>query len=194
MSTPDRAEVGDPAVPDRAAGVVPGAGPDRRGIAWSVGVCVLGAAVALFAASREWTETVTPRPAPLPPLHVPHTGGALLPWLPALALVGLAGAGALFACRRRVRSVVGVVIGLAGLGVVIAGVVGFSYAVGWSVLVVAGGLAIAWCGVETVRHGNRWPAMGARYERAPAKPADRPVTDVSMWDDLDRGVDPTANT
>jgi hypothetical protein len=59
----------------------------------AVVACVAGAALALFAAGRGWTEVTQARPEPLPPLHEVRTGSALLPWLPAAALVALAGAG-----------------------------------------------------------------------------------------------------
>jgi uncharacterized membrane protein (TIGR02234 family) len=66
----------------------------------------------------------------------------------------------------------------------------------------------------TVRHGHRWPAMGARYERPAgaanpdharpdharpdhARPAQDGVDQTGVdtrvaWDALDRGEDPTA--
>ena len=65
-------------------------------------------------------------------------------------------------------------------------------------LALVGGLAIVAGGIEAVRRGATWPAMGARYDRAapdaaePGRAAkERPVTEVTMWDDLDRGIDPT---
>jgi hypothetical protein len=33
--------------------------------------------------------------------------------------------------------------------------------------------------------------MGARYDRPPAKPERKPVTQAELWDALDRGEDPT---
>ncbi|MGE5829761.1 MAG: Trp biosynthesis protein, partial [Micromonosporaceae bacterium] len=54
--------------------------------------CAAAAALALYAASRTWTAEVLARPAPLPPVHRTRSGGAVAPLLPALAMVGLAGA------------------------------------------------------------------------------------------------------
>ena len=91
----------------------------------------------------------------------------------------------------------GAALGLVGLVVLGGGVDGLRYADGarlaWPVLVMLGGVAIAWGGLQAMRHGPSWPAMGAKYDRRNANPvsADRPATNVSMWDDLDRGVDPT---
>jgi len=170
----------------------------RRSLATGLGAIALGAGAALLAGSRTWEETSVPRPSPLPPATVVHTGNALLPWLPALALVGLAGAGAILATRGAARRVVGVIIAIAGIGVVVAAVRGFGYTAGWALLALVGGLAIVAGGIEAVRKGATWPATGARYDRAApdagegGKPAkDRPVTEVTMWDDLDRGIDPT---
>src|SRR5262249_1045497 len=91
---------------------------------------------------------------------------------------------------------------LAGLGVVGGAIDGLRLAAGgahaWPVLAAAGGLAIAGAGLMAMRSGATWPAMGSRYERtsAPvpaATGAHRPRTDAALRDDLDRGVDPTAD-
>jgi tryptophan-associated transmembrane protein len=165
----------------------------RRSLISGLGAIVVGAGLALLAGSRTWETVSVARPAPLPPSSIAHSGNSLLPWLPALALVGLAGAGAILATRGVGRRVVGVIIGLAGAGVVAAAVRGFGYSAGWAVLALVGGFAIVAGGIEAVRKGATWPAMGARYDRAEGGPVrkERPVTEVTMWDDLDHGVDPT---
>lgn len=200
----------------------------RRGLATAVLASVVGAGLALFATTRTWTTTTHRQAPPLPDKLVDHTGASLIGWLPALALVGLAGAGALLATRGRVRTVIGLVLVLVGVGVVAGAIDGLNLAAGtWPVIVGVGGLGIGWAGVSAVRSGTAWPAMGARYERparpdgptaahadaaaeasmsdasAPAGSGPRPPTErattaasrartpASMWDDLDRGVDPT---
>lgn len=197
----------------------------RRGLATAVLACLIGAGLALFAVTRTWTTTTQRQAAPLPAKLVDHSGASLVGWLPALALVGLAGAGALLATRGRVRTMIGLLLMLVGLGVVAGAIDGLDVAAGaWPVIVGVGGLGIAWAGVSAMRSGATWPAMGARYERpavhpgSPDAPADasmsdaaagaagggsdppsdrataagrRPRTHASMWDDLDRGVDPT---
>jgi hypothetical protein len=196
--------VGDEAAQRRTA---------RRGLATAVLACVVGAGIALFAATRTWSTTTQRQAPPLPDKLVHHTGGSLIGWLPALALVGLAGAGALLATRGIGRTIIGVLLVIVGLGVVGGAIDGLDMAAGvWPVFVGVGGLGIAWSGLAALRSGATWPAMGARYERsaAPAGPTDgsaggsavapadraatagrRPRTHASMWDDLDRGVDPT---
>jgi uncharacterized membrane protein (TIGR02234 family) len=193
----------------------------RRLLAYTVGCCLGGAGLALFAVTRVWSVEVTAR-AGLPDLRTARTGAAELPWLTALALVALAGAGALLATRGVVRRVLGVLLGLAGIGMsagAVAGRAGLdpgaagAGATFWPVLCAAGGLAVTLGGWWALRHGHRWPAMGARYERpAPAEvtptlrgqsradvPADtssavgRPVDTRVAWDALDRGEDPTVS-
>jgi LPXTG-motif cell wall-anchored protein len=176
----------------------------RRALTTAVLSCVLGAALALLAVTRTWVVEITHRSAPAAVLHTPRTGSSLEPWLTALALVALAGAGALLATRGRSRSLVGVVLVLAGLGVLAGG--GYSLAtvahvaVVWPVLAMVGALGVGYGGVAAALRSGSWPAMGGRYERprAPATPAeDAPQhsgpsrSDVAMWDALDRGEDPT---
>jgi hypothetical protein len=154
--------------------------------------CLAGAGLALFAATRTWVVEVVNRPGPLPPIRTGRSGGDLLAWLPTLAVVGLAGAGALLATRAAARHVVGVLLMLVGLGIA----AGAWYAAtahddvrpAWPVLCVVGGAVVAAVGVAAVVSGRRWPAMGGRYERAATRPAD-----TSVWDALDRGEDPTAD-
>jgi len=197
----------------------------RRGLATAVVTCLAGAGLALLAVTRTWATSVHRQAAPLPNKVVDHTGASLIGWLPALALVGLAGAGALLATRARWRRATGALVLLVGLGVVAGAVDGLRIAAGaWPAFVGVGGLAIAWAGLAAVRSGGTWPAMGSRYERPAARTpaevatsesgptegvpsADLAATDAaldataagarrtpaSMWDDLDRGVDPTGH-
>jgi LPXTG-motif cell wall-anchored protein len=150
--------------------------------------CVAGAGLALFAASRAWVEVVTPRPEPLPALHEVKTGSALSPWLPAVGLVALAGAGAVLATRGPVRAAVGVLMTLCGFGLV--GAAGAHWSAGWPLVTAAGGLLVAGAGGLTLARGRAWPTMGARYER-PAREAGPTRTPTEVWDALDRGDDPT---
>jgi hypothetical protein len=163
-----------------------------RGRTLAVVACAAGAGLALLAAGRTWAHVTVVRPAPLPPLYQAKTGIALLPWLSALGLVALAGAGALLATRGLVRAVVGVLLMLSGLG--LAGgalarlVAGASP--GWPLLTALGGLVVAGSGVLAVARGRDWPGMGARYDR-PAHTSGAPRSEAQIWDALDRGEDPT---
>jgi Tryptophan-associated transmembrane protein (Trp_oprn_chp) len=163
----------------------------RRGLALVIVVCAAAAAAVLLAASRTWSHVVTPRPAPFPPLTTERTGASLEPWLPPLAIVGLAGAGALVAVRGRLRVALGIVLILIG---VVTTVLSFRTMSMWSALSAGGGVVIALAGLATVRCSAQWPAMGARYERPAAQPERKPVTQAELWDALDRGEDPTTGT
>lgn len=168
----------DAAPPDRSRARRAHTGGGRL-LAYTVGVCLAGSGLALFAATRVWSVQVVARPG-LSDLRTTRTGAAELPWLPALALVGLAGVGALLATRGWPRRAVGALLAAAGAGlvlVVLAGGAGRgpgAAGVVWPWATVLGGLALAVGGYATMRHGHRWPAMGARYERraATASPAD----------------------
>jgi hypothetical protein len=191
---------------------------DRRQLAYAVLSCLAGAGLAVLSTTRTWAVEVTVRPAPLPSIRVVHTGGDLLPWLPALAMVGLAGAGAVLATRSVGRRLVGGVLLLVGLGVAGGGAYGVlrlargDASAAWPVLCAVGGLLAAAGGALTAARGQTWPAMGARYERraAPgpgtslgaagvaghpeAAGADDRVDSrrtAAAWDALDRGEDPT---
>ncbi|MFI6822586.1 Trp biosynthesis-associated membrane protein [Micromonospora sp. NPDC050187] len=181
----------------------------RRELAYAVLLCLAGAGLAVWAATRTWSVEVTPRPMPLPALREERSGAALLPWLPALAVVALAGAGAVLATRRGLRRVVGLVILVLGTAVAVGGgyalTAGFAGEVSrqWPALCLLGGVLAAAGGAWTALRGAAWPAMGARYERparggaatsgGPAAPgaAVSPRGTADAWDALDRGEDPT---
>lgn len=175
--------------------------------------CAAGAVLALVAAARPWAVEVAVRPPPLPELRTARSGGDLYPWLPALAWVGLTGAGALLATRGAVRRLTGGLLLLAGAGLAFgAGVGAAGPGIGggagaspaWPVLTGLGGVAMAAAGGAAVLLSRHWPAMSARYDRAAAGRPDRagrgagstPVARSAerpdaLWDALDRGEDPT---
>lgn len=168
----------------------------RRGLAYAVLLCLAGAGLALYAATRTWSVEVTVRPAPLPELRTDHRGAA---WIAPVAVVGLAAAGALVATRGAARRAVGVLLVFIGAGLALGGGQGLPEARLWPALCLLGGVVVAVAGGLTVIHGHTWPAMGARYERGRDAPSDRPapavqdgpVASTQAWDALDRGEDPT---
>ncbi len=182
-----------------------GAGqPARRSprgqLVLAVLACTAGAGLALYASSKNWAVDLTQRPAPLPPVRTARSGGDFVPWVPALALISLAGAGALVATRRKGRLLVGVLLALAGSGVVAGAVYGLAVAgdatgstgPGWPLVALSGGLVIVAVGALTLWHGQGWPTMGARYERAgSAAPVSAQDDSAKVWDALDQGDDPT---
>ncbi|MEV6932180.1 Trp biosynthesis-associated membrane protein [Dactylosporangium sp. NPDC051485] len=173
-----------------------GALTGRRGLATTAVACAIGAGLVLLAATRGWQDLLTTQPAPLPPVTEHRTGAEIAPWLPALGVVALAGAGALFATRAAARLVVGALLILSGVGIAVAALValGDHVKVAWPLLCALAGLLVLAAGVITTRKGRSWPGMGARYER-PAAPVgvkrDRPASQAELWDALDRGEDPT---
>ncbi len=90
----------------------------------------------------------------------------------------LAAAGGIIATRGWARVAVAIVT------MAIAGALAAWGASGGHPLAIAGGLVAAVAAGWAAVAGRGWPAMGARYERtAPA--------DLSDWDALDAGLDPT---
>ena len=143
-------------------------------------LCVLGAGVV-------WLVPVQDRP----------------PASRALALLVLAGVGALIAARPGLRRVIAVVLVLTGAGVAFEG----------SVVTIVAGLLIVAGGAIAVGTAAGWPQLGTRYEppvRSRLGPDEderfnkvtagrrnlyqRPVNaeKTDMWAALDRGEDPTA--
>jgi len=161
--------------------------------------CAAAGGLVLFAVSRTWLVEVVQRPAPLEALHTPRTGGSLLPALPAMGLVMLAGAGALFATRGMARRAVGALVLVAGVVAAILAAVSLLRAgvtPVWPVLAFVGAALAVAAGGFTIVRGASWPALGRRYDR-PARPvhsgqAAAPAgNDRDLWDALDRGEDPT---
>ncbi|MFR9777827.1 Trp biosynthesis-associated membrane protein [Micromonospora sp. MS34] len=174
----------------------------RRELTYAVLLCLAGAGLAFWAVTRTWSVELTARGS-LPPTRHARTGAELLPWVSALALVGLAGGGAVLATRGRVRRLLGGLLVLAGLAMAAGGGYGLAesgVSRQWPALVLVGGLVAAAGGAFTGARGGGWPAMGTRYERparsaAPAGP-DRPAVERGTrdaWEALDRGEDPTVS-
>lgn len=182
---------------------------------------LLGAALVLFAASRGWATLHVDRDRPLAALRRTVKGSTAQPLLTAMGIVGLAGVVALLATRRVGRSLVGLVVALAGVVVLLralgdvhgisAGraqslltgsgpVVGVRAGArvtvdlhaGSVVLAVVGGALLLLVGGLAAVRGHRWPAMGSRYERPESSEQAATSGDRRLWEALDRGEDPTA--
>ena len=120
----------------------------------------------------------------------------------ALALVALAGTGAILIVRPWGRVVIGVLLAVVGLGLVAvffspaADSSWFAYTPGqpdvrrsaWAWLGAAGGLFVGAGAAMVVLRARQWPAPRGRFD--PPAPARDPGDDP--WDALDRGEDPTA--
>ncbi|MFI5897245.1 Trp biosynthesis-associated membrane protein [Actinoplanes sp. NPDC051513] len=159
----------------------------RRAYALTLVACLAGAALALYAITRTWSVHMTPRPG-MTALRDARMGTDVEPWVTGLALVALAGTGALLATSGWARRVLGALLALAGTGVVIGTIVGRagldpgSAGAGgttWPILCAVGGLIIAAGGITAARLGHRWPRMSARYDRKPPAPRTEPLAGPS---------------
>ncbi|MBA3419194.1 MAG: Trp biosynthesis-associated membrane protein [Geodermatophilaceae bacterium] len=159
----------------------------RRELTVAVLLTAGAGALGLVAGDRSWLDLRVVREAPLPPVAETVSGATVAPLVPGLALVVLAGAVGLLATRRWGRLAIGLVILVAGVGIVAAATpwlgavsVGRAQDValdvglpagaltttggdGALIAVLAGGLALV-LGAATVLRSRRWPAMGARYD------------------------------
>ena len=184
----------------------------RRELLVAVAACLAGAGLAVLAAGRTWAHVDTTS-ALFGHRTVGLSGRDLTPVVSALGLVGLAGVVAIAATRRTGRAVVGVLVALAGLGILaqtgailadpkhwargpladhvrVGGAVpGAVHLNAWPYLALLAGLLLAAAGALTAARGRAWAALGTRYERAP-RPAATPP-ERTLWDQLDRGEDPT---
>ena len=180
-------------------------------------LAVAGAALAAVAAAVTWwsadyldslSGAVT----------IGATGGATVPELIPLALVGLAGFGAALATHGVFRRVIGVVISLCGLGIAIRSGMSFATEPGalveqltrpadraggatvhplGPVLALLGGLLLAAAGVLVVLGLGARQRMSSRYDRTTGTPTaagtrSEGTSDPSdWWKALDAGADPT---
>jgi uncharacterized membrane protein (TIGR02234 family) len=149
-----------------------------RGLAYSVVACLAGAALALYGATRVWSLQITERPG-LSDLRASTTGATKAPLLIGLALVALAGAGAILATRGLVRRLLGGLLTAVGLGLAAntittrssldPGAAGAGATL-WPTACVLGSALIVVGGLIAARHGHRFPTMSSRYERRPVQP------------------------
>jgi uncharacterized membrane protein (TIGR02234 family) len=153
-----------------------------RSFVYALLLGIAGAALTLYAASRTWSLQVIVRPG-LPDLRTARTGATEFPLLIGLALVGLAGAGALLATRGLTRRILGGLLAAVGAGLILESITGRiglnagragTAATIWSIACIVGGAMIVLGGLAAATQGHRWPTMGARYERRTVPP---PATD-----------------
>jgi uncharacterized membrane protein (TIGR02234 family) len=166
---------------------------------------LVGAGGVLLVSVRHWQTISTPQPARVDVLGV--TGRTVDSASTALGLVAMAGVVAVLATRGLARRVIGVVLLLAGAGLVwraitSAGAVGTSRARSivqdkhrtvdassvvphvvthslWPVLSGIGGVLVLLAGLLITWRGHRWQVMSARYERPEAEvESSAPTQDV----------------
>jgi uncharacterized membrane protein (TIGR02234 family) len=197
------------------SGAKEGAAHGRRRLLLAVLGCLAGAAVVLVSSGATWVSARVSDgsgsgAAAAAPLPVELTGGTLAPVASALGLMCLAAAVAVIATRRLGRTVVGLLVAAAGVGIVlVAGRLALDplttvratsqvhqlapggdarirdlhrSAAPW--LSCLGGLLLAVTGAAVAARGRTWPGMTGRYQARAATPAD-------AWDAIERGQDPT---
>jgi uncharacterized membrane protein (TIGR02234 family) len=182
----------------------------RRSLGLAIAVIAAGGLLVLLSSGRTWSRASQPSRAGSGRVVLAVTGHQVAPSIPALALALLTLAAAVLAARGQLRRVVGVVvvfIGATTMGVALkapgqvsqalehreVGATGLAVhgsANGWWVLTLVGGLLATVAGALTVLRGNRWAALGARYDAPTAPRPTDPAADA--WAAMDRGEDPTA--
>jgi uncharacterized membrane protein (TIGR02234 family) len=183
----------------------------RRSLGLAILTIAAGGLLVLVTSGRVWARSSVPALAGGGRTALSVTGHQVAPSISALGFALLALAAAVLAARGVLRRVVGVVvvlIGAATIGVAVtapgqvsqalenrevgaAGLAVHASANGWWVVALVGGLLATAAGALTVFRGDRWAALGARYDAPTAPPR---VTDpaADAWAALDRGEDPTA--
>jgi Tryptophan-associated transmembrane protein (Trp_oprn_chp) len=199
----------------------PASPPQRRDGSSTLAVACVGLAVSaglLWAGSATVWYRVTPAAA----APVELTGALVAPWLGGMALLALAAVAGVVATGGLLRRLVGVLLGLAGVGVLLFGVRAAlvdPYATDGPasalpqpppgvivdelryrptevtaapLLAIAGAAVLLAVGVLVLVRERRLPRLGARY----AAPGERRVErdpDRAAWQELDQGRDPTVD-
>jgi uncharacterized membrane protein (TIGR02234 family) len=195
---------------------------DRARFGVVLGLVALGGAATLLVSGRAWQTLTVPRPRPFADEIVDVSGRTLEPAGAALGIVALAGVVAVLATQGIARRAVGGLLAGAAVGLAwtaIAGLRPVSAArarsliadarrdtgvdtarplqvtghSAWAMLALACALTVLVAGVAIMLWGHRWGALSKRYE-APAVRAgdDGGRSPALLWNDLDRGRDPTS--
>ena len=159
----------------------------RRALATAVVACAAGAGLVLLAAGQPWARAVTGGAAG--PVTVTAAGAEVVPLVPGLGLLALAGSVALLATRRAGRRLVGAILAAAGAGIIAATIAGRAApdaalreaagvatgrigaavsgvaGTGWPFPALTGGLLVLAVGLAATAAGPRWSVMSSRYER-----------------------------
>jgi len=189
----------------------------RGGYAATILVGLAASGLCALAVARPWARA-TASVRGLPPIEASVDGADVAPVAAALAVVCLAGFGAVIATRGWVRRALGVVIVVCAVVVVVVAVVpesatalledalsargwsggGYDRSVtAWRVAAAASGVVVMAAGAIVTRFAADWATMGTRYDspsesrRASQPTADEPMSDAAMWRSLDDGGDPT---
>jgi Tryptophan-associated transmembrane protein (Trp_oprn_chp) len=111
----------------------------------------------------------------------------------ALALAALAGTVLIVVLRVNGRRVVGLLLGLLGVAMALAGVVLSGPTTPWRVAYSIGGVLVLGGGLLTLITAAGWPAPARRFERTQAQASTGTDNSAELWQALDAGLDPTAD-
>jgi uncharacterized membrane protein (TIGR02234 family) len=188
----------------------------RRELATAVVAAVAAGATALIVSGLDWARVTAERRPPLPAVTGVLTGGDAAPLVPATGLVLLAATVALVAVSGVGRTVIGLLMAVAGGALAwsgtraltgglvdastelpgvgrVTGPVSVDLTTTWPVLAVLAGVVGILTGLFVVVRGRGWPGLGRRYERgAPSAARSDEDRAQAAWRALDRGEDPTA--
>jgi uncharacterized membrane protein (TIGR02234 family) len=192
---------------------VPERGDPARRSLWRVLALLVLASAALWGSSQlAWFGTVEQRPGGGTTVRV-ENGAQHVPALLPLAVLALAGIAGVLATAGLLRRAVGVLLALAGAGALVAAVgqagsSGFAglpqqqadalrqavdqepFARGLAGLA---GVLLLVAGALLVLRGHQMPRLGARY-RTPGAAKQTRDPDQQLWQALDEGEDPTAQS
>lgn len=165
----------------------------RREYALTIVLFLLGAFALLIALSNGWAaapdallEGVTPS------RDQTVSGSQAAPAAAAAAWIGFAAIAGVIATRSWGRVIVGAIVTISAVAGAVAVIT--AWAAPWSVIALLGLLALTTGGMLAVLRGRTWPSLSRRYERDPnaSQGKGKPASEISTWDALDRGEDPTA--
>ena len=189
----------------------------RGGYAVTILVGLAASGLSALAVARPWARATTSVRG-LPPIEASVDGADVAPVAAALAVVCLAGFGAVIATRGWARRAIGVVIVACAVVVVAVAVVpesttglledalsargwtggGYEQSVtAWRIAAAASGVVVIAAGAIVTRFAGDWATMGTRYDspaegrRASQQTTDEPMSDAAIWRALDDGGDPT---
>jgi tryptophan-associated transmembrane protein len=143
----------------------------RRSLAF--GLLVAGSLLALAVA---WTDQSVDRGLPR-----------------ALALAALAGTGLIVVLRVGGRRVVGLLLGVLGSAMALAGAMLSGPTVSWRVGYAIGGVGVLAGGLLTVITAAAWPVPARRFQRTDTQVPTGTENSADLWRAMDAGLDPTAD-
>jgi hypothetical protein len=152
-----------------------------------------GAGLTLVACSMTWVQIQVPLLDGVEGAMqtITETGRELAPAANAAGWAALAGVLAVIATKSWGRTIIGLIVTMAGLVTVIASVSARPGSSLWWLAAATGGILVMASGISIAINGRGWPGLSRRYEAAGPAGAS-PRKPLTPWEAMDRGQDPTA--